>query len=95
MAKWAQVQAPKQRENSMVQITARYLDELKILPRLAFLCQIILTWKVCLWFMTLPDPTTQQSAFVSLVTAMLSASFALWLGKEAKTDRVSHEPSKE
>jgi hypothetical protein len=24
---------------------------------------------------------------VSLVTAMLSASFALWLGKEAKTDR--------
>ena len=38
-------------------------------------------------FMTLEDPTTQQSAFVSLVTAMLSASFALWLGKEAKTDR--------
>jgi len=37
--------------------------------------------------MTLPIPTTQQSAFVSLVTAMLSASFALWLGKEAKTDR--------
>ena len=37
--------------------------------------------------MTLEDPTTQQSAFVSLVTAMLSASFALWLGKEAKTDR--------
>jgi len=23
-----------------------------------------------------------------LVTAMLSASFALWLGKEAKTDRM-------
>ena len=38
--------------------------------------------------MTLDDPTTQQSAFVSLVTAMLSASFALWLGKEAKTDRI-------
>jgi len=71
----------------MVRITAGLLDELKILPRLAFLCQIILTWKVCLWFMTLPVPTTQQSAFVSLVTAMLSASFALWLGKEAKTDR--------
>ena len=55
----------------MVGITANYLDELKILPRLAFLCQIVLTWKVCLWFMTLEDPTTQQSAFVSLVTAML------------------------
>ena len=72
----------------MVKITASAIDQLKILPRLAFLCQIVLTWKVCLWFMTLEDPTTQQSAFVSLVTAMLSASFALWLGKEAKTDRV-------
>ena len=71
----------------MVQITASYIDQLKILPRLAFLCQIILTWKVCIWFMDLPDPTTQQSAFVSLVTAMLSASFALWPGKDAKTDR--------
>ena len=79
----------------MVQITARYIDELKLLPRLAFLCQIILTWKVCLWFMTSEDPTTQQSAFGSLVTAMLSASFALWLGKEASTNRVSKQPTGE
>lgn len=73
----------------MVKITAEYLDSLKILPRLAFLAQILLTWKVCLWYMTLPDPSVAQSSFVSIVTAMLSASFALWLGKEAKTDRGS------
>ncbi len=77
----------------MVQITAKYIDELKILPRLAFLCQIILTWKVCMWYMTLPDPSVAQSSFVSIVTAMLSASFALWLGKEAKTDRGSANAS--
>ena len=78
----------------MVQITASYIDELKILPRLAFLCQIILTWKVCMWYMTLPDPSVAQSSFVSIVTAMLSASFALWLGKEAKTDRgINNAPS--
>ena len=73
----------------MVQITAALLDQLKILPRLAFLCQLILTWKVCLWFMAIPssEVTTQQTTFVSLVVSMLSASFALWLGKEAKTDR--------
>lgn len=71
----------------MVQVTAKFIDELKILPRLAFLCQIVLTWKVCMWYMTLPDPSVAQSSFVSIVTAMLSASFALWLGKEAKTDR--------
>ena len=69
----------------MVQLTASYIDQLKILPRLAFLCQIVLTWKVCMWYMTLPDPSVAQSSFVSIVTAMLSASFALWLGKESKT----------
>ena len=71
----------------MVRLAADAIDQLKLLPRLAFLCQIVLTWKVCHWFMTLTEPTTQQSAFVSLVTAMLSASFALWLGKESRTDR--------
>ena len=70
----------------MVQLTASYIDQLKILPRLAFLCQIILTWKVCLWYMSLGiTATTQQTTFVSIVVSSLSASFALWLGKEAKT----------
>jgi hypothetical protein len=63
---------------------ATVLDEWRVLPRLAFLCQIFLPWKVCLWFMTLPDPSIQQSGFVSIVTAMLSASFAIWMNKEAK-----------
>jgi hypothetical protein len=68
----------------MVQITASFIDDLRILPRLAFLCQIILTWKCCLWYMNLGAAvTTQQTTFVSIVTAMLSASFAIWVGKEA------------
>jgi len=74
----------------VVQITASVIDQLKILPRLAFLCQIILTWKVCLWYMSLGiTATTQQTTFVSIVVSSLSASFALWLGKEAKTDRMA------
>lgn len=74
----------------MVQITASAIDQLKILPRLAFLCQILLTWKVCLWYMSLGvTATTQQTTFVSIVVSSLSASFALWLGKEAKTDRMA------
>jgi hypothetical protein len=72
----------------MVQMTSKFIDELKILPRLAFLCQIILTWKCCLWYMDLGiTATTQQTTFVSIVTAMLSASFAIWVGKESATDR--------
>ena len=61
----------------------------QIMPRIMMLAVTVLTYQAVHWFMTLPDPTTQQSAFVSLVTAMLSASFALWLGKESKTDRGS------
>jgi len=72
----------------MVQMTSKFIDELKILPRLAFLCQIILTWKCCLWYMDMGTAvTTQQTTFVSIVTAMLSASFAIWVGKESATDR--------
>ena len=70
-------------------MSAKKILEWKILPRAMMLVMTIMSWRVVEWFMTLPDPTTQQSAFVSLVTAMLSASFALWLGKEAKTDRIA------
>lgn len=63
---------------------ATLMDEWRVLPRLAFLCQIILTWQVCYWFMDLPaeDRTIETSGFVSIVTTMLSASFAIWLNKE-------------
>jgi len=76
----------------MVQVTSKFIDELKLLPRLAFLCQIILTWKCCLWYMDLGvTATTQQTTFVSIITAMLSASFAIWVGKESATDRGGKE----
>ena len=66
----------------MVKLTASAIDQLKILPRLAFLCQIVLTWKVCLWFMTLPDPTPAQAGLVSVVTGAMTGAFAVWLGHE-------------
>jgi hypothetical protein len=75
----------------MVRLTSRFIDELKLLPRLAFLCQIILTWKCCLWYMSLGiSVTTQQTTFVSIIVSMLSASFAIWVGKEQSSDRSSN-----
>ena len=32
--------------------------------------------------MTLPDPTTQQSALVSVVTGAMTGAFAVWMGHE-------------
>jgi hypothetical protein len=38
--------------------------------------------------------TTQMTTFVSIVTAMLSASFAIWVGKESSTDRSNNGAGK-
>ena len=73
----------------MVQITATVIDQLKILPRLMMLAITIMCFQVTSWFISLPDPTLNQSGFCSVIFGCFSACFAVWLGKEAKTDRGS------
>ena len=73
----------------MVQITATMIDQLKILPRLMMLAITIMCFQVTTWFISLPDPTLNQSGFCSVIFGCFSACFAVWLGKEAKTDRGS------
>lgn len=73
----------------MVQITATMIDQLKILPRLMMLAITIMCFQVTSWFISLPDPTLNQSGFCSVIFGCFSACFAVWLGKEAKTDRGS------
>jgi len=54
----------------------------KILPRLMMAIMTLMSWRVVEWFMTLPDPTTQQSALVSVVTGAMTGAFAVWMGHE-------------
>jgi hypothetical protein len=54
----------------------------KLLPRLMMIMMSISAWRVVEWFMTLSDPTTQQSALVSVVTGAMTGAFAVWLGHE-------------
>jgi len=54
----------------------------KILPRLMMIMMSLSAWRVVEWFMTLPDPTTQQSALVSVVTGAMTGAFAVWMGHE-------------
>ena len=61
---------------------ATVLDEWKVLPRLAFLAMIVMAFRVVEWYMSLPDPSVEQSGFVSVVVGALTGSFAIWLGKE-------------
>ena len=63
-------------------MAAQKILEWKLIPRLMMLMMSISAWRVVEWFMTLPDPTTQQSALVSVVTGAMTGAFAVWLGSE-------------
>ena len=60
----------------------------KILPRLMMLMMSISAWRVVEWFMTLPDPTSQQAALVSVVTGAMTGAFAVWMNHEGKGDEI-------
>ena len=79
----------------MVQITAKYIDSLKILQRLMMLAVTVLTYQAVHWFMSLPDPSVAQSGLVSVCMGALTGCFGIWMGKESKTtvtsDKVVHE----
>ena len=71
----------------MVQLTAQTLDDLKIIPRLMMIAITIMCFKVTSWMISLEDPTLNQSGFCSVIFGCFSACFAVFLNKEAKTDR--------
>jgi hypothetical protein len=60
----------------------------KILPRLMMLMMSVSAWRVVEWFMTLPDPTSQQAALVSVVTGAMTGAFAVWMNHEGKGDEI-------
>jgi len=76
----------------MVEITARYIDDLKVIPRLMMLAVTILTYQAVHWFMSLPDPSVAQCGLVSVCMGALTGCFGIWMGKESKTDRAASKP---
>ena len=63
--------------------------EWKLIPRLMMLMMSVSAWRVVEWFMTLPDPTSQQAALVSVVTGAMTGAFAVWMNHEGKGNEVS------
>lgn len=68
----------------MAEITMERFLKWKILPRLMMIMMSISAWRVVEWFMTLPNPSMEQSALVSVVTGAMTGAFAVWLGHEQK-----------
>ena len=59
---------------------AKAVDAWRIFPRLFITTYIYLLYRVVTWFMTLPDPNTQQAGLVSIVVGAGAAWFGLYLG---------------
>jgi len=59
-------------------------DQWRVIPRLLMIMMLISTYRVVEWYMALPDPSTQQTTLVSIMTGMLSGSFGLFLGSGRK-----------
>jgi len=59
----------------------------KILPRGMMLASTVMSWNCANWFMSLPEPTAPQSAFVSVVMGAMTGIFGIWMGHEHKSEK--------
>ena len=66
----------------MAEVTMERFLRWKILPRLMMLGMSLSAWRVVEWVMSLPEPTSQQAALVSVVTGAMTGAFAVWMGHE-------------
>tara|TARA_R110002020_G_scaffold382909_1_gene593582 strand:- start:635 stop:832 length:198 start_codon:yes stop_codon:yes gene_type:complete len=65
-------------------MTPAQLNEWRIAPRILILAMTFMTYRVVEWFMTLPDPSPEQAALVSVMTGALTGAFGLFVSKSEK-----------
>ena len=63
------------------------IDKWRIWPRMLITLYGVMFYKVTDWFMTLPDPTNAQSAFVSVVVGAGAAWFGLYCGSGSSSKK--------
>ena len=64
----------------------RYI-QFNLTAKLTMLASVAMSWRCAEWFMNLEDPTTQQSAFVSVIMGVMTGIFGIWMGQESKGRR--------
>jgi len=57
---------------------------INITAKLTMIASVVMSWRCAEWFMHLEDPTTAQSAFVSVIMGVMTGIYGLYLGREAK-----------
>ena len=68
-------------------IDSSVIDKWRLWPRMLITLYGIMFYRVTEWFMTLPDPTNAQSAFVSVVVGAGAAWFGLYCGSGGSKDK--------
>ena len=63
---------------------AQAIDKWRIWPRLLITLYGVMFYQTPAWFMSLPDPTNAQSAFVSVIVGAGAAWFGLYVGSGGK-----------
>ena len=71
-------------EENKTEITPTRFDSWRIFPRLLITLYGFAFYRTTEWFMTLPDPTNAQSAFVSVIVGAGAAWFGLYVGSGKK-----------
>jgi len=61
---------------------AQMIDVMKLTRRATLISYAYLTWTVSQWFMSVPDPSTAQTAFASAVIGMCPAMLAFYVNKQ-------------
>ncbi len=72
----------------MIKVTAKTINDWRIVPRIIIILYGYVFWLVINWFMGLEEPTNAQAMFVSTVVGASSAFFGLYVnsGKIEKED---------
>ena len=68
----------------MADVTFERISKWKLLPRFMMLVMTLMSWRCAEWFMNLEDPTTQQSAFVSVIMGVMTGVYGIYLGRESR-----------
>lgn len=70
-------------------MTPSQLNEWRVIPRIIVALYGYMFYEICVWFMSLPEPTTQQAGFVSTIVGSGAAFFGLYVNapnSSTKTD---------
>ena len=59
---------------------ARAVDAWRLIPRLFLTVYIFLLYYSTMWFMSLPDPSLEQSGLISIIVGAGAAWFGLYAG---------------